>query len=239
MPYMGEDQAKTRTMCMRKCCVLEASPQESPSAGWARQSYIFPMPILSQFLQEWLYCPLVFVETPTLLVSLPLLVFLGFMHNQGPDVWILMPSPSLQASDSWADIVPIIDWISHGIVLKGFHKCSYFWKCSDMSCLYPAKGWAYFFKSSNSQVEKINLTKVTKGRGVGWIYCISSRFTEPGPTHRLAELAFLQVPKLSLLDMKHDKQKEKSISFQLILICLGSVGSYHAVGICGPKQITH
>lgn len=32
MPYMGKDQAKTRTMCMRKCCVPGASPQESPYA---------------------------------------------------------------------------------------------------------------------------------------------------------------------------------------------------------------
>lgn len=161
----------------------------------------------------------------------------GTTRAQMSGFWL--PSPSLQASDSWADIVPIIEWISHGIFLKGFHKCSYFWKCSDMSCLYPAKGMAYFFKSSNSQVEKIDLTKVTKGRGADWIYCISSRFTEPGPTHRLAELAFLQVPKLSLLDMRHGKQKEKSLSFQLVLICLGSVGSQHAVGICGPKKIAH
>lgn len=46
MPYMGKDQAKAGAMCMRKCCVQGASPQESPSAGWVRLSCVFPMPVL-------------------------------------------------------------------------------------------------------------------------------------------------------------------------------------------------
>lgn len=72
-------------------------------------------------------------------------------HNQGPDIWILMPSPSLQASDSCTDIVPIIGWISHGIFLKGFHKCSNFRKCSEDSIVQwnelslPSQGMGIFF----------------------------------------------------------------------------------------------